>query len=409
MRRAGWAAIGILSSALAWAGAAQERRDDPAAPATDAPGPSCADRDSCVELVIGYEYGQGPSREDARRAIDRVRELCADGQGVACRDLAIWATTGRGDIVTADLDAARGFARRACDLGLDCEVLEELSYPPPTPAEEDDIHEAIFRRLIPKDRSRGVLGRSPFYCLAFGTDADPTGQDPPPSFMVRLAEIEDVRPRSWCIANHTGNRISVGPLAATPPRLFNGRVVRTWTAHQSFGGGAGSQWIEVQQKNGAWVLRDHVLTSQEPRRPALPTPDLTEDRQRIAAAAAAFAAAWNLQDFDEMARMRGLQGDRLRAWSMGLQARMAAPMADTRLDPEVNPIEFENPLSAKSHMRLLGTWTPSPGSIVPLKPWKHAGSVTKLSVRLRKDTWAWEPGDWRVDSFDLPWDGARPY
>jgi len=60
-------------------------------------------------------------------------------------------------------------------------------------------------------------------------------------------------------------------------------------------------------------------------------------------------------------------------------------------------------LTASVRLGLRGTWTPRPGAIVPLDPWKHDGAVTSVGLNLWKQTSRWEPGDWTIMFFDPPW------
>src|SRR5512134_2491121 len=100
MRCGNWAAVGVLSSALAWPGAAQERRNDSASPAADVPPTApCVNVNACSGIVHRYQHGRQDGREEARAAIDRVRELCADGEGMACLSLAHWTAEGIDDLV----------------------------------------------------------------------------------------------------------------------------------------------------------------------------------------------------------------------------------------------------------------------------------------------------------------------
>ena len=390
MRRVGGAAVGVLIGAVGWPAAAQQRA-------------SCADRDACVGIVHRYTAGRRAAPEETRDAIDRVRGLCADGEGRACWDLARWTALGVEDIVTPDLDAARVFAKRSCDLGSDCKVLEALSHPPPTAAEEDDIREAVFRDGIPTDRQRNVVGQSPVYCLAFGADADPTGQDPSPVFMARFADLEDVHPRSWCVKHRTGNRLSLGPLDARPDPFSREPTVRMWLLVQDFDGSAGAWMVHVTKKAGTWVLADEYGGSTA--LPPLPKADLDEERQRIAATASTIAEAWNRRDFEAIARLNASGTPFALATSANSGREIRGPGADTHLDPAAETIEFgqTGSMSATARLRLRGTWTPSPGAIVPLDPWKHAGSVTTVRLHLRKRTSWWEPGDWEISFIGLPW------
>jgi hypothetical protein len=395
----GGAAVGVLSSALACAAAAQERTPDarPSAP--------CVNRDACVMTVVDYESGRRMGREEARAAFGRLRELCDDGEGIACWDLASWTARGIDDIVTADLDAARGFARRSCDLGFDCKVLQALSYQPPTAAEQDDIREAVVRKILPLDRPRNVEGRSPLNCLAFGTDADPAGKDPPPEFMVRFADLENVKPRSWCVENRTGNRYSLGAFDASLRPFPPVRTVRMWAYSQYFNGGGGASWFRVTQESGTWTA-EREMTFEPSTLPRLPEIDLAEDRRRIALAVSVFADAWNGRDIEAMARLHAGERDNLRSLVARWDRAIKGPAADTRVETPAEEIEFDKPgsMSATARLRLRGTWTPSPGAIVPLDPWKHEGAVTTVRLQLKKRTSWWEPGDWTLSRVDLPWE-----
>jgi hypothetical protein len=364
---------------------------------------SCVNWYACRETLNRYHMGTA-GREEARAAVDSQRTLCAHGDGPACVDLAAMSAKGFEDFVPRDLAAARVFARRSCELGFYCEMVEDLSYPPPTAAELDDIREAVLRAGIPDDRPRNVTSVSPIWCLAFGTDADPEGVDPPPAFMARFADIEDVRPRSWCVEHRTGNRYSVGPIDAFPRLFSNGRTVRAWVLDQRFNGEAGSRMVQLSQKGGIWgaVETDYTATTGVP---PFRRADLREDRRRIAATLSAFANAWNRRDYDQMARLHGLEqplaGIQVDRW----RAMLGGPAANARLEPAGVAIEFGDSghMSATAQMRLRGTWPPRAGAIARGDPWQGKGSPATVQVTLRKETSWWEPGDWSVSDFWPPW------
>jgi hypothetical protein len=94
---------------------------------------------------------------------------------------------------------------------------------------------------------------------------------------------------------------------------------------------------------------------------------------------------------------------RLRSWDDA--------MSDTRLEPTVDAIAFdpEQGLGAQASLALQGTWTPTAGAVVPLDPWKHAGSVTQVRVRFQKTTAHWEPGEWQILDVSPPWVDTRLY
>jgi hypothetical protein len=228
--------------------------------------------------------------------------------------------------------------------------------------------------------------------------------DPPPEFMARFADIEDVRPRSWCVEQRTGNRYSVGPIDARLHLFSNGRTVRAWILDQRFDGDGGSAMMQVSQKGGTWgpVERDYTFDKGVP---PFRRADLREDRRRIAATLSAFANAWNRRDYDQMARLHGLEqplaGIQVDRW----RAMLGGPAANARLEPAGVAIEFGDSghMSATAQMRLRGTWPPRAGAIARGDPWQGKGSPATVQVTLRKETSWWEPGDWSVSDFWPPW------
>ena len=361
----------------------------------------CANWHACREIVNRY-HGGTAAREEVRAAVDSQRTLCARGDGPSCVDLAIMSAEGFEDFVPHDLEAARIIARRACNLGIYCDIVEDLSYPRPTPAELDDIREAVLRAGIPGDRPRNAATESPIWCLAFGTDADPEGVDPPQAFIARFADIEDVRPRSWCVEHRTGNRYSVGPVDSRPHPFTYGRTVRAWVLDQRFNGDGGSSMVQVSERAGIWmgVERDYRPAKVPPFRKA----DLREDRRRIAAALSVLANAWNRRDHDQMARLHGLEEPAAAITADNWRTAFRGPAANTRLDPNAVALELGDStyMSATARLRLRGTW-PRVGSIVPGDFSIHKGFPRTVRVTLRKETSWWEPGDWTVRNVWPPW------
>jgi hypothetical protein len=282
--------------------------------------------------------------------------------------------------------------------------LKTLSYPPPTAADRDDIREAAFRFRLPATPQRDDRSQPIAYCLAFGKEADTPGQDPPPAFMARFRDREEVKPRSWCVKERTGNRMSVILVEGDPGGLDGSRSVGLWMLFQGFDGSAQMAKTAARQKDGTWVVTGAGIMVSKAAGLAVPVRDLENDRVRIRALAAAFAAAWNARDFDAMARLHGHEGDQLQYRSLALRRELVNPMRDTSLDADAGAIEIgEAPASAAVRLRLRGTWSRHAGAIAPLEPWKHEGAVTTVRLQLQKITSAWEPGDWRIKSAVVPW------
>lgn len=137
--------------------------------------------------------------------------------------------------------------------------------------------------------------------------------------------------------------------------------------------------------------------------PALLALDRSADRQSIIDGLKPFVEAWNrghpipVGVFD-----RGLSGH---------QALNPIHRQYTRLDGWPQSIDFPRAdrfsLPYSPHpfitLRLAGTFTPRPGVVWPIEPWKQEGALTFVRVSLRRvDGW-WRVGKWRITALETPW------
>lgn len=353
----------------------------------------------CLRVVEAYRRGpsgeRGVDKEEARRAISTLEGGCDSGQAAPCLFLADLAARGVDGIMSPDRARARSWTERACSLGVPraCETLRVLDASPLSAEDVLGVRLSITRRRMGEwPRSTGADRERPL-CVAFASDADPIGVDPPAPFFRELEDLPVVKPLSWCLEREQGDVLALGPIhidAGWPPRP----AVETWSILMVWDGRI-VPFPETLVREGATWRPDRSgrATIQPPR----VSNDRADDRRRITHELTEYARAWN----------EG-QPSGLRDEGSACELRMRE---DTRLEADSAVFEFNEsgPWATYAHasLRLVGTFQPGSRHPWPLEPWKQEGAVTSVGIALQRSDGWWRSGHWTIMWTDTPWRCSR--
>jgi hypothetical protein len=346
-----------------------------------------------------------PGREEgARSALEALERLCRpeileacrdQGEGLhacrakslsACRRSAVSRGRGIPGVVEPDPSAARTLLQTACSVDdqQSCETIRWAAAPPLTQDEIDEVRHRLVRSHTTPPPQGAPDHQA--WCIALGRGASIDGNDPDPSLMARLTDLDWVHPVSWCRARGQGNVLALGPVVGPGA---DGPGVSTWIVSYAWDGMAWSKAMRIGVDRASWKWPEPAPALAAPA----PAPgDATADRQAMESTVRAFVEAWNRGD----STLPGLQpGD----------GGPDQPREHTRLHVDMGAIKLstESRSSASVEGQLLGMFEPRMGTIWPTEPWKQNGARSPVLIYLRRTGGWWRKGQWQVSSMTAPW------
>jgi hypothetical protein len=367
------------------------------------------DDQACHDIVDNFIQGgtkqlRFAASDDAARALSLLNDQCSSGTRRACFLLAEFSGKGVEGVMRPDPSRARFLSEQACRLGLQysCRLAELLQAEPPTENTIDDVREALIRQRGFVETEGPGRGGYPL-CLTFASEENLEGADPPAAFLDRFANGRGIRPGSWCREHEEGSILAVGPVRPKtwPPESG----LAAWSIVYAWDGSVSAIGQQMLLKDGAWIPGGFGY---KPQGFKVGAADHAEDRKRILAVLEPFMTAWNR---GESVALLGIAGP------PGLipAATEARHREYTRLDTAPLDIAFPGQEGgcayARVRLRLHGTFEPRPGILWPLEPWKQAGAVSSIDLRLRRTGGWWRAGRWRLELDEIairtPWSVVR--
>ena len=354
---------------------------------------------ACLGVVQAFRQGAAttppPSEDEARHAIDVLEGACGSGEIGPCLLLADIEARGIDPIVVKDRERARSWTERACGLGVQsaCETVRLIDAPPLSAETVDDIQRWVARRALgqwPRRQSTADPDRP--LCVAFASDLDPLGVDPPASYLQSFTDVPVVRPLSWCREHEEGDVLALGTVR-TPEGWPPHPGVETWSIFYRWDGGIVSLVQCLLRDGDSWKP---VACAGHPITPPPVWNNRAEDRRRILQVLEQYAQAWNADGPTEVGGQESARELRMRE--------------DTRLEMAGVVVTFDKtglpPSYVHVALSLMGTFEAGLGRRWPLEPWKQKGAETSIGITLQRTDGWWRAGHWTVRWTISPWSGA---